>query len=71
LNNRFDLNRDYYSSCDDAKEVCKKVAQVVDVISLKDIALEKVPENFIWAVVRILSDLAAECEHVIWFMKSS
>lgn len=60
----FYLCRNYYSSCDDAKEVCKEVARFLDVIGLNDSDLAKAPEDFRWGSVHILSDLATECDYV-------
>ena len=60
----FILCSEYYSLCDDTKEVCKEVARIVDVIGLRESELVMLSKDFLWALVHILSDLAARCDHV-------
>ena len=55
---------EYYSLCDDTKEVCKELARIVDVIGFRESELLMFPEVFLWELVHILSDLAARCDHL-------
>jgi hypothetical protein len=60
----FNLSYEYYSLCDDAKEVCKEVARFVDIIGFTESDLLMLPKQFFWALVHILSDLAGRCDHL-------
>jgi hypothetical protein len=60
----FILCHEYYSSSNDAKEVCKEVARTLDVIGLKESDLLSVPAEVVWALVHILSELIEDCEHL-------
>ena len=46
-----------YSSSDEAKEVCREVARIVDIVGLKHMDLLKIPENSLQAFIHILSHL--------------
>jgi hypothetical protein len=49
---------EWFSSCDDAKEVCWELARIVDIIGLRHNDLETIPGNSVKPFVYILSNLA-------------
>lgn len=53
-----------YHSCDDAKEVGKEVARIVDVIGLEESDLRTAPESFLWTLVHILCYLGDNCNYI-------
>ena len=48
---------DYYSSSDEAKEVCRELARIVDIVGLRQSDLVKLPENSVQAFLHILCRL--------------
>ena len=52
------LCREYYLFCDYAKEVCRELATIVDIIGLKANDLVTLPETSVAAFIHILNDLA-------------
>ena len=59
------LCNEYYTLCGDTKEVCKELAKIVDVIGFREGELRMLPEDFLCALVHIISDLIATgCDHL-------
>lgn len=60
----YHLCNEYYSTCAHAKEVCKEVARIVDVIGFKEIDLLTVPQESGWSFVHIIYLLIDQSEHL-------
>ena len=55
---------EYFSLCDDAKEVCKEVSRIVDIICFTESDLLMLPKHFFSLLVHILLDLAGRFDHL-------